>query len=222
MTAVLRWVLRRAERRPDPRLEEFHRELLAGVDGVVVEVGCGRGRLFDRYPEGPRQVVAVEPDGQSRAAAERAAAGMAVPVLVVAGDAEHLPLPDGGADVVIMSEVLCSVADPAAALGEAWRVLRPGGELRVYEHVLASGRVWRFVQRLVDLAGWPRVFGGCRTTRDTAAAIGSAGFDWVRLRRVWQSSLLLTSPSAPHLLGVARRPAADGQGVSADGRGVSA
>jgi SAM-dependent methyltransferase len=207
VTAVLRWVLRRAERRPDLRLEAFHRELLDGVSGVVVEVGCGRGRLFDRYPQGPHRVVAVEPDPHSRAAAERAASRVGVPVEVVDGDAERLPLPDGAADAVVLAEVLCSVVDPVATLAEARRVLRPGGELRVYEHILAPWPAWRLVQRLVDLAGWPRVFAGCRTTRDSGAVIASAGFGWVRQRRVWQSSMLLTSPSAPHLLGVARLPA---------------
>lgn len=207
MTAVLRWVLRRAERRPDPRLAGFHRELLAGASGLVVEVGCGRGLLFDRYPPGPQRVLAVEPDPHSRAAAEQAAAACGAPIEVVAGDAEHLPVPDGAADIVVMSEVLCSVTNPVAALAEARRVLRPGGELRVYEHVLAPWVAWRVVQRLVDLAGWPRVFAGCRTTRDTGAAIESAGFGWVWLRPVWQSSMLLTSPSASHLLGVARLPA---------------
>lgn len=205
MTAVLRWVLRRAERHPDPRLAAFHRELLSGATGTVVEVGCGRGRLFDRYPSGVAQVMAVEPDPFSRAAAERAAAAAPVPVEVLAGEAEALPLPDGVADVVVMSEVLCSVADPATAVAEAGRVLRPGGELRVYEHVLDIRAAWRLVQHGVDRVGWPWVFAGCRTTRDTGATIEALGFDWIRLRRVWQSSMLLTSPSAPHLLGAARR-----------------
>lgn len=205
MSVVLRWVLRRAERHPDPRLTLLHAELLGGLSGVVVEVGCGRGRLFDRYPPGAGRVVAVEPDPRSRTAAAAAAARAPLPVDVVTGDAQNLPVADGSADAVVLAEVLCSVADPAAALREIARVLRPGGELRVFEHVLADHATGRAVQRVVDLAGWPRLFGGCRTARDTGAAIQAAGFDWVRLRRVWSSSMLATSPSAPHLLGVARR-----------------
>ncbi len=205
MTVTLSWVLRRAERRPDPALAALHEELLAGVAGVVIEVGCGRGRLFGRYPPGVRTVVAVEPDPDSRRAALVAASRVPLPVEVVDSHASRLPVPDGTADVVVLAEVLCSVPDPAAAVGEAWRVLRPGGELRVFEHVVAEHPVGRLGQRLVDLAGWPRLLGGCHTARDSGAVIESAGFTWQSLRRVWSASMALTAPAGPHLLGTARR-----------------
>jgi SAM-dependent methyltransferase len=205
VTVLLRWLLRRAERHPDPRLAALHDELLAGVGGVVVEVGCGRGRLFDRYPPGVRRLIAVEPDAELRRAAAAAASGVLVPIEVVDGDAERLPVPDGSADAVVLAEVLCSVPDPGAALREAWRVLRPGGELRVFEHVAAEQAAGRVVQRLVDVAGWPRLLGGCHTSRDTGAAIEAAGFTWTNLRRVWSASAALTSPAGPHLFGIARR-----------------
>jgi ubiquinone/menaquinone biosynthesis C-methylase UbiE len=204
MNAVLRWSLRRAGRRSDPRLATLHDELLAGIGGTVVEVGCGRGRLFDRYPPGVRRLVAVEPDADSRRAAAAAASGVLIPVRVVDGDAARLPLPDGAADAVVMAEVLCSVPDPGAALREARRVLRPGGELRVFEHVVAEHPVGRAAQRLVDAAGWPRLLGGCHTARDTCAAIEASGFTWTSLRRVWSASMALASPAGPHLLGIAR------------------
>lgn len=205
VTVVLRWLQRRAERRPDPALAVLHEELLAGVGGVVVEVGCGRGRLFDRYPPAVRRLVAIEPDPQSRRAAQVAASETLIPVEVLDGDAGRLPLSDGTADAVVLSEVLCSVPDPAVALREVWRVLRPGGELRVFEHVVADHPVGRLGQRLVDLAGWPRLLGGCHTARDTGAAIESAGFAWQGRRRVWSASTALTAPAGPHLLGTARR-----------------
>ncbi len=204
MTVLLRWILRRAERRPDQRLAALHDELLAGTGGVVVEVGCGRGRLFARYPPGVQRLIAVEPDADSRRAAEGVASGAGVPVEVVEGTAERLPLPDACADAVVMAEVLCSVPDPAAALREAARVLRPGGELRVFEHVAARSALGLAAQRLVDVAGWPRLLGGCHTARDTAVAIDAAGFSWTRRRRVWSASMMLTSPAGPHLLGIAR------------------
>jgi ubiquinone/menaquinone biosynthesis C-methylase UbiE len=186
-------------------LAALHDELLAGVGGVVVEVGCGRGRLFDRYPPGVRRLVAVEPDVELRRAAAAAASGVLVPIEVVDGDAERLPVPDGAADAVVLAEVLCSVPDQGAALGEARRVLRPGGELRVFEHVAAEQAAGRVVQRLVDVAGWPRLLGGCHTSRDTGAAIEQAGFTWTNLRRVWSTSTALASPAGPHLFGIARR-----------------
>ena len=61
-----------------------------------------------------------------------------IPVDVVAGTADDLPAADGSFDAVVVSLVLCSVADVPAALAEMRRVLKPGGELRVFEHVRAS------------------------------------------------------------------------------------
>jgi hypothetical protein len=84
-------------------------------------------------------------------------------------------------------------------------VLRqPSGELRVYEHVLATRPLGRAIQRAVDCAGWPTLLGGCHTARDTCGAINRAGFIWEGHRRVWQASMPLTWPTGPHLLGTAR------------------
>ena len=98
-------------------------------------------------------------------------------VEVVNGTADRLPLTDGSIDAVVTSLVLCSVPDQAVALAEAFRVLRPGGELRFYEHVAAEpdSRLDR-VQRIADATIWSWFSGGCHVHRDTAAAITTAGF----------------------------------------------
>ena len=151
-------------------------ELLAGTAGRVLEVGCGEGRNFRHYPPAVREVVAIEPEPYLRRLAERAAGDAAVAVRVLPGSAERLPVDDGGCDVVVCSLVLCSVADQAAALAEVRRVLRPGGELRFFEHVVAHRRSAARVQRRLDSSGvWPRVAGGCHLARDTVAAIAGAG-----------------------------------------------
>jgi SAM-dependent methyltransferase len=201
--AVLRWMLRQAEARPDPREVELHTELVRGVQGLVVEVGCGRGRLFARYPTSVGRLVAVEPDALMRPAAAEVAERLPFPADVVDGDAARLPLDDGVADVVVFAEVLCSVPDQNAALAEARRVLRPGGELRLYEHVLADPAAGRLGQRVADATLWPRLLGGCHTSRDTLAALVRAGFATDGLRRVWSASRCLTAPAGPHILGPA-------------------
>jgi hypothetical protein len=81
--------------------------------------------------------------------------------------------------------------------------LRPGGELRFYEHVLShKPRVARR-QRVVDRLFWPRAFGGCHTARDTPAAIAAAGFAIERQRRMGVGPRFV--PAATHVLGSARR-----------------
>ncbi|PSC75365.1 methyltransferase 7A isoform X2 [Micractinium conductrix] len=84
----------------------------------------------------------------ARAAAE--AAGVGDKLRLVVGRAEALPLEDGSADAVVITHVLCSVGNQAAALREALRVLRPGGFLVFLEHVAAppGDRLRAWQQRL--------------------------------------------------------------------------
>ena len=116
---------------------EHRRRLVAGLSGRVIEVGAGHGANFAHYPAGVTEVVAVEPEPTLRGLAEKAARAAAVRVSVLDGTAEALP--GDGYDAAVTSLVLCSVPDQATALAEIRRVLRPGGELRFYEHVVPEG-----------------------------------------------------------------------------------
>lgn len=151
------------------------RRLVAGLHGTVVEVGAGSGVTFQHYPPAVTRVVAVEPDPHLREHARRCAERAPVPIEVVDGVAESLPLADGEADAVVCGLVLCTVPDVPAALAEARRVLAPAGELRVLEHVRAPGVLGRVADRITPV--WSRMGGGCRPNRDTARALTEAGFD---------------------------------------------
>jgi ubiquinone/menaquinone biosynthesis C-methylase UbiE len=183
-------------------MAEHRRRLVGGLAGRVVEVGAGNGRMFAHYPRSVAEVVAVEPDDTLRALAERAAAHAPVPVRVVDGDADHLPLPDAAADAVVTSLVLCSVPDQASALAEVLRVLRRGGELRFYEHVRSGGVVGVLQDAVTPL--WRLAAGGCHPNRRTSAAIGAAGLT-VESEDRFGFRPLRGSPPAVHVLGTARR-----------------
>lgn len=187
-------------------MDEHRERLLAGLTGRVVEVGAGDGANFPHYPADVTSVVAVEPEPYLRTRARKRAAGLHVPLSVVDGVAERLPIQDAGADAGVVSLALCSVTDPHAALQELHRVIRPGGELRFFEHVRAQSPAMQRVQRVLDATVWPVLVGGCHTGRDTAASIAEAGFVMEQLDRLRFPDIRLPTPVSEHIHGVARRP----------------
>jgi SAM-dependent methyltransferase len=177
-------------------------EMLDGIAGRVLELGAGNGLNFAQYPAAVTEVLAVEPEPYLRARAEAEAARAAVPIAVVAGLADALPADDGAFDAAVASLVLCTVPDQAAALYELHRVLRPGGALHFYEHVVGTGRL-ATAQSWLDRSGvWPHFGGGCHSARDTAAAIAASGFAIERARRF---DFPIGPVPVPHVIGVARR-----------------
>jgi ubiquinone/menaquinone biosynthesis C-methylase UbiE len=180
-------------------VEVDHRtELVAGLRGRVLEVGAGTGLNFQLYPSGV-EVVAVEPEPNMMRLARRRVAESGFGVRLLRAAAESLPFPDASFDAAVTSLVLCSVGDPDAAARELRRVLRPGGELRVFEHVRSENpRHARWQDWLTPV--WRRFSAGCHPNRDTAATLGTAGFA-VDVRRV---PIGPPSPARPHILGVAR------------------
>jgi SAM-dependent methyltransferase len=199
-----RLYIRTSANRKSVREEAYRRELLAGLSGRVIEVGAGNGLNFPWYPSTVERVLAVEPEPLMRAAAVEASGEAPVAIEVRAGVADELPADAGSFDAGVASLMLCSVPDQERALAEFHRVIRPGGELRFYEHVVARQPVAAGVQRLADLTFWPRALGGCHLSRDTAAAIASAGFVIERCER-FLFSPGPPVPPIPHVLGIARR-----------------
>ncbi len=155
------------------------RALLVDARGVVVDLGAGIGLNLPHLPRAVTGVHLVEPDPHML---RRLETHRPEDATVHRAGAERLPLGDASADTVLATLTLCTVTDLAAAVSEIRRVLRPGGQLLVLEHV-----------RSLDprLAGWQdrlhrpwRWFGaGCTINRDTTAALAVGGFDTAGLTR---------------------------------------
>jgi len=207
-----RYFNRFAARREERGNRELRQELLSGLSGRVIEVGAGNGLNFPHYPGAVREVVAVEPEPYLRDRAAEAAAAASVPIRVTDGTAGDLPAADGEFDAVVVSGLLCSVPDAPAALAEFRRVLRPGGQLRFYEHVRSRDAIFARYQRAADLI-WPRLMGGCHVERRTQSAIGGV-FTLERCRGFRFPPSAAFSPVAPRIIGVARKAETPGGRLS--------
>jgi ubiquinone/menaquinone biosynthesis C-methylase UbiE len=149
----------------------WRRALVAGAHGAVLDIGCGTGRNLPLF-EAPGFIVGVDPRPQLLLAARQRAPARPL----VLARAEELPFADDAFDTVVSGLVFCSVEDPAAGLAEIRRTLRPGGRLRMLEHV-RSRHPW--VARWQDIIqpGWTWLAGGCHPNRDTEANVEAAGFE---------------------------------------------
>jgi len=146
--------------------------LAEGLSGDVLEVGCGTGFMFAHYPGPSRaRVRAIDVDADFLAQARERAQGARTKVEVLEASAEELPFPDATFDFVISSLVFCSIPDAARALTEARRVLKPGGELRLVEHVVSDRPISRALMRATDPIWLHLNEQGCHMDRDTVATV---------------------------------------------------
>lgn len=146
------------------------------ASGRTLEVGIGTGlnlRFYD--PARLQGLVGVDPAGHLHRLARRRSLRAGIPVELHAASAERLPFEAGSFDTVVCTWTLCSIPDPAAALAEMRRVLRPAGRLLLAEHGLAPDPgVARWQARLEP--AWSRIAGGCHLTRDVPRLLREAGF----------------------------------------------
>jgi ubiquinone/menaquinone biosynthesis C-methylase UbiE len=165
-------------------LGRLRTEALAHAAGHVLEIGFGTGLNLEHYPPGVRDLVAIEPNPGMLVRAEDRLAQVVFPVHVINGSAEELPFADGAFDTAVSTLTLCTVPDPARALGELRRVLRDEGQLLLMEHGLAEDPgVARWQERLDWLQ--TRVGCGCHLNRDVLRIARDQGFRFETLRQLF-------------------------------------
>ncbi|MDA8386027.1 MAG: class I SAM-dependent methyltransferase [Actinomycetota bacterium] len=173
---------------------------LAGVDGEVVEIGFGSGENLPRYPAAVRSVAGVEPSARALRASLGPSLRAAFPVTVHRAKAESMPFDAASFDTAVATFCLCSVEDPAAALSEIARVLRPGGRLHFLEHGLSpEPRIAAWQHRLDPIER--AVAGGCNLSRDPRAMLAAAGYEILELE---EAAALSPKPWGYLYRGVAR------------------
>lgn len=198
---VFPWVLDITEPK---EMAEQRRLLLRNVKGTILEIGIGSGANLLYYPENIKKLTAVEPSaGMCSRAKQRAdASGRIVEWHQTRG--EQMPFEEGYFDTVVIVDVLCTADNVDAVLGEAYRVLKPGGRLHFLDHGIAQeDKIRKWQIRLNGLN--KTVACGCELTRDIVKHIRNSSFLIDEFENVSPFSGL--NVLYTHIRGIAIKPA---------------
>lgn len=152
-------------------MTEMRQPVASQASGRVLELGMGAGANMPCMVPGQiSELVGIEPSDELRAMAAATPAAQQLKPTILGAPAEELPFEDASFDTILCTFTLCTVQDPARALAEARRVLRPGGQFLFCEHGRApDANVARWQERFDPV--WSRIFGGCHLSRPVRGAI---------------------------------------------------
>jgi ubiquinone/menaquinone biosynthesis C-methylase UbiE len=175
--------------RYDKDIKFLERVLFAGgrewicsrAKGEVLDIGVGTGRNLAYYPAGVR-LTGIDLSAPMLAVARQRADQLGRPADLRIGDAQALEFADETFDTVVFTLALCSIPDDRTAISEAQRVLRPGGQLLLMEHVASPTPVVRAVQRLLDRITVRTV--ADHLVRDPLVYVKALGFKVEQLERL--------------------------------------
>jgi len=162
------------------RLLPYRKRATGLAEGRVLEIGVGSGLNLPLYGASVREILALEPDAQLIAMAQRLTGSAAMPVTFMEASAEAIPIEDDSVDTVITTWTLCTIPQAVTALLEIRRVLRPSGRLVFVEHGLAPDQGVRWWQDRLTPA-WRCISGGCHLNRPIRNLIEDGGFRVERL-----------------------------------------
>ena len=188
---LMDWVLR------GERFQSERRLILASAQGLVLEIGFGTGLNLPHYPSTITALHTVEPATLLPDRVARRVASAPFPVHIRHLSAEVLPYAAALFDCAVSTFTLCTIPDPAAALREVRRVLKPEGSFLFLEHGRSDDpSVARWQDRLNPLQ--QIVACGCNLNRRIDQLIVQAGFRLEQLDRY-------TLPGVPRVGGTMYR-----------------
>lgn len=164
-------------RRWAPVKQEFY----APMRGRVLFLAVGTGLDIQFFPA-RRTIVAADISGKMLERARPRALKYEGGLDLVQADARALPFPDHSFDQVFTSCTFCSVPDPVWGLEQLRRVLKPGGELRMFEHT--GSRWFPFNVMLHFMNPISRRFGP-EVIRNTPRNVQKAGFQIRQVRNIY-------------------------------------
>jgi len=159
-----------------PTFARMREKIIPTARGLVAEVGFGSGLNLPYYdPDKVSRLIGIDPDPSMLGIARKRLVGVRMPIELIEGRAETLPLPDASVDTAVVTYALCTIPDPRCALSEIHRILKPQGRLLFIEHERSTDP-WRsrWQDRLNGL--WGLLAGGCHLNRAPQRLIEEAGF----------------------------------------------
>ncbi len=161
-------------------LNPYRERVVSQAHGRVLEIGIGSGLNLALYGSRVHAILGLDPAARLLSMAQDAANRSKIPVTLITGSAQEIPIDRGSIDSIVTTWTLCSIPDARAALQEMRRVLKSSGRLLFVEHGLApeeNVRMWQ--NRLTPV--WKRIGGGCHLNRPIRALMEDAGFRMIRL-----------------------------------------
>lgn len=169
-------------------LKRLRSKLLRHARGKTLEIGFGTGANFKYLPKNI-EYIGIDPDEEMRSRAIEKAAQFHLEIHD--GDAQKLNFEDSTFDTVVATLVFCSIPDPDLAIEEVYRVLKPGGQFLLLEHVRKNTPIMGWLlDHLTPF--WKHIAGGCHLNRDPSKKILEVGFHvelvstfWKDLGKIW-------------------------------------
>lgn len=156
-------------------VRELRKQVLPAAKGVVLEVGIGSALNLPYYSPNVAHLYGIDASSELLQMARRKTEGAPFPVTLLNETAERIPLENHSVDTVVMTWVLCSIAQDRTALQEMKRILKPNGRLIFLEHGLApEPKIQSWQNRLTPI--WKRMGGGCCLNKKIDDLISRAGF----------------------------------------------
>ena len=129
---ILPWLVHLSMRQR--RLAPYRNRAVSNATGRVLEVGMGSGLNLPFYGDKVTEIIGLEPSAKLLAMANKAARKSQIPLRLVEGTAEAIPIENQSVDAVVTTWTMCSIPQIQSALLEMRRVLRPNGRLLFVEH----------------------------------------------------------------------------------------
>ena len=183
------------------RLKDLRIEICDQAIGDVLEIGGGTGanlKYFSRFSS----LTFLEPNPFMAEILSNHAKKLNREIEIISAEGESIPFPDSSFDTVITSLTLCMVNNVDQVMNEILRVLKPGGKLIFYEHVVDKRSTHKFFQTLLN-PNWKYLTTGCNLTRDIEKVIHSTGFQTVEIKS-FQLTIILPI-SLPNIIGNATK-----------------